>query len=85
MKEPDFSLGGRAREEILEARGGIEPPVKVWQTYALPLGDRATEARGNRRQRKFPLGYFLLMPGPLVDELSARRQQPQFARRQPSD
>jgi hypothetical protein len=25
----------------LEARGGIEPPIKVLQTYALPLGDRA--------------------------------------------
>ena len=26
-----------------EARGGIEPPIKVLQTFALPLGDRATE------------------------------------------
>jgi hypothetical protein len=26
----------------LEARGGIEPPIKVLQTFALPLGDRAT-------------------------------------------
>jgi hypothetical protein len=26
----------------MEARGGIEPPIKVLQTYALPLGDRAT-------------------------------------------
>jgi hypothetical protein len=26
---------------ILEARGGIEPPIKVLQTFALPLGDRA--------------------------------------------
>ncbi len=25
----------------MEARGGIEPPIKVLQTYALPLGDRA--------------------------------------------
>jgi hypothetical protein len=25
----------------LEARGGIEPPLKVLQTFALPLGDRA--------------------------------------------
>ena len=29
------------RGEKLEARGGIEPPIKVLQTYALPLGDRA--------------------------------------------
>jgi hypothetical protein len=28
-------------EENLEARGGIEPPVKVLQTFALPLGHRA--------------------------------------------
>ena len=26
---------------MLEARGGIEPPIKVLQTFALPLGDRA--------------------------------------------
>ncbi len=26
----------------MEARGGIEPPIKVLQTYALPLGYRAT-------------------------------------------
>ena len=32
---------GRDEEEILEARGGIEPPIKVLQTFALPLGDRA--------------------------------------------
>ena len=25
----------------LEARGGIEPPIKVLQTFALPLGYRA--------------------------------------------
>jgi hypothetical protein len=29
-------------EEKLEARGGIEPPIKVLQTFALPLGDRAS-------------------------------------------
>ena len=28
-------------DEILEARGGIEPPIMVLQTIALPLGDRA--------------------------------------------
>jgi hypothetical protein len=31
--------------EKMEARGGIEPPVKVLQTFALPLGDRALVAR----------------------------------------
>jgi hypothetical protein len=30
-----------SKREELEARGGIEPPIKVLQTYALPLGDRA--------------------------------------------
>jgi hypothetical protein len=44
-------------KERMEARGGIEPPIKVLQTYALPLGDRAaclwqrqiiaSEARGD--------------------------------------
>jgi hypothetical protein len=29
--------------KILEARGGIEPPIKVLQTFALPLGDRAPD------------------------------------------
>ena len=32
---------GEIRGEKLEARGGIEPPIKVLQTFALPLGDRA--------------------------------------------
>ena len=31
--------------EDLEARGGIEPPIMVLQTIALPLGDRATEPK----------------------------------------
>ena len=31
----------------MEARGGIEPPIKVLQTFALPLGDRATESGRN--------------------------------------
>jgi hypothetical protein len=34
------ATGGRKREK-LEARGGIEPPIMVLQTIALPLGDRA--------------------------------------------
>jgi hypothetical protein len=29
------------RSTKLEARGGIEPPIKVLQTFALPLGYRA--------------------------------------------
>jgi hypothetical protein len=34
----------------LEARGGIEPPIKVLQTFALPLGDRAP-SKGAHLQR----------------------------------
>src|SRR5580658_5711444 len=33
-------LHGGVRKRM-EARGGIEPPIKVLQTFALPLGDRA--------------------------------------------
>ena len=37
------SIGIKQLErKILEARGGIEPPIMVLQTIALPLGDRAT-------------------------------------------
>ncbi len=32
----------------MEARGGIEPPMMVLQTIALPLGDRATEQNETR-------------------------------------
>jgi hypothetical protein len=35
------ACGQKVGEKKLEARGGIEPPIKVLQTYALPLGDRA--------------------------------------------
>jgi hypothetical protein len=34
----------RAIGKNLEARGGFEPPIKVLQTFALPLGYRATTA-----------------------------------------
>jgi hypothetical protein len=37
---PNF-CSARRSQEALEARGGIEPPIKVLQTFALPLGDRA--------------------------------------------
>ncbi len=39
----------------MEARGGIEPPMKVLQTFALPLGDRAVrenELDGEDRREK---------------------------------
>jgi len=32
----------RESKKTLEARGGIEPPIEVLQTSALPLGDRAS-------------------------------------------
>jgi hypothetical protein len=51
----------------MEARGGIEPPIKVLQTYALPLGDRAdclwqkriitSEARENASKIRMMLIY----------------------------
>ena len=33
--------GFNTMDLALEARGGIEPPIKVLQTFALPLGYRA--------------------------------------------
>jgi hypothetical protein len=41
-------------KKSLEARGGIEPPMKVLQTFALPLGDRASARRAvsNRALRE---------------------------------
>jgi hypothetical protein len=38
----DKAPAGNAGEKELEARGGIEPPIKVLQTFALPLGERAS-------------------------------------------
>jgi hypothetical protein len=44
----------------MEARGGIEPPMMVLQTIALPLGDRATEqneiwnSEGRERRKASP-------------------------------
>ena len=32
---------GLLQARVLEARGGIEPPLRVLQTHALPLGYRA--------------------------------------------
>jgi hypothetical protein len=39
-------------ERRLEARGGIEPPIKVLQTFALPLGDRARDISRVTADRK---------------------------------
>src|ERR1700689_5422115 len=41
-KEPARIEMASWRQCSLEARGGIEPPIKVLQTFALPLGDRAS-------------------------------------------
>jgi hypothetical protein len=37
--------------KVLEARGGIEPPIKVLQTFALPLGDRAPGSGKNQAHK----------------------------------
>ena len=56
----DFRFHGKREKykpgrQDLEARGGIEPPIKVLQTFALPLGDRASGAgcRGGDEPAKF--------------------------------
>ncbi len=38
----DAGIESAGKTAALEARGGIEPPIKVLQTFALPLGDRAS-------------------------------------------
>jgi hypothetical protein len=54
----DLDLADKSEsEEKLEARGGIEPPIKVLQTFALPLGDRASEA--NQFYQKIRRNIFL--------------------------
>jgi hypothetical protein len=35
----------------LEARGGIEPPIKALQALAFPLGDRAAELASSATDR----------------------------------
>ncbi len=51
-----FAQNDKIGSANLEARGGIEPPIKVLQTFALPLGDRASEA--TRFYQKFPRSVF---------------------------
>jgi hypothetical protein len=51
LHDKKFGDGGAVRgARILEARGGIEPPIMVLQTIALPLGDRAAGQSRNARQ-----------------------------------
>jgi hypothetical protein len=38
--------------KTLEARGGIEPPIKALQAFALPLGDRAAELVSLQRRNQ---------------------------------
>src|SRR6266404_5869704 len=56
----DFVERGDFRLNLgLEARGGIEPPIKVLQTFALPLGDRASRHEAGEASCKlFSLYYF---------------------------
>src|SRR5579862_3366071 len=46
-----------AENPAMEARGGIEPPIEVLQTSALPLGDRAAYPPQQAQNRR------LLRPG----------------------
>jgi hypothetical protein len=41
MHEYGLAKSKAIRVTELEARGGIEPPIRVLQTHALPLGYRA--------------------------------------------
>ena len=41
VRQRRSTANGWEGRDNLEARGGIEPPIKVLQTFALPLGDRA--------------------------------------------
>src|SRR5262249_10152143 len=56
----------------LEARGGIEPPIKVLQTFALPLGERATSPAflPDRQQNKKPANQSLLAAGSTSTQLN---------------
>ena len=59
----------------LEARGGIEPPIMVLQTIALPLGDRATglkvvSSQQSAISQKKCAEASILYPQTLGDELS---------------
>ena len=49
-RKPTTTSAKQFTQKILEARGGIEPPIKVLQTFALPLGDRATESGENQTE-----------------------------------
>ena len=75
----------------LEARGGIEPPIMVLQTIALPLGDRAAggeDLRGEDRTDAFALSSYsvlhqqtlsALLKDPPVRVFSRDRPQPAAA------
>lgn len=49
-KIPDISY----IKDLIEARAGFEPAVKVLQTSALPLGYHAIYHKGNPRSGKIP-------------------------------
>ena len=40
----------------MEARGGIEPPIKALQALALPLGDRAPVRKTAAKMKNPPTG-----------------------------
>jgi hypothetical protein len=57
----------------MEARGRIELPIKVLQTFALPLGDRALENKYNRDTSYYhrpPLSSTVCSEMPAADALN---------------
>jgi hypothetical protein len=51
----------------LEARGGIEPPIKVLQTFALPLGDRALDCTAEEKLARRELVLKRFPPAPELE------------------
>jgi hypothetical protein len=49
-------------QKKLEARDGIEPTIKVLQTFALPLGDRAPSRRNTSSERSTLIVAFSRAP-----------------------
>ena len=63
----------------LEARDGIEPPIKVLLTFALPLGDRAS--RENHQLPELLANPWLASPAlpPVEIDCSDKRKLPSCA------
>jgi hypothetical protein len=70
---------------VLEARSGIEPLIKVLQTLALPLGDRATGTKSILLQNiEATLRLFRLTPEPFkCGSVMCRLGRQKFERDEP--